>query len=429
MSARIADVLAWWRAGGTPTGLYAVGTRVVNAVVSLIGGILILVLLDPDRIGVFLSFNSLAGFTVVADLGLTYSFLLAVSSRPANEAPSVASTAFAAAVPTVFVAGLVLFLAGSLFMMQGDVSVARWLWPWIAFCAISSVQLLVTLGLTYVEGTGGRHAAWRANFWIEVAAGLAFIAAVAAQVELWAVAAAAGMRVLVIVGLFFWRFDLPARVAVFSRFALWRDHLWPMQWKTLINNIVGVSTTKLLTPVLLAAQGSLVAGQVGLVLALNSLIITVTSVWPLSQTAVYARLYHQGDYRELHGMFRRTFLASLALCILFAFGCGSLLEVLRAYSPHVAERFPSSIVIWIILVAIPLGHLTICFAIAVRAQREDPVVVPNMLLAIPALALLFIAAQKGTVAFALGVFGTMLIFLLLYSYFFIRLLQRLRKGA
>jgi hypothetical protein len=95
----------------------------------------------------------------------------------------------------------------------------------------------------------------------------------------------------------------------------------------------------------------------------------------------------------------------------------------------VAERFPSSIVIWIILVAIPLGHLTICFAIAVRAQREDPVVVPNMLLAIPALALLFIAAQKGTVAFALGVFGTMLIFLLLYSYFFIRLLQRLRKGA
>ena len=172
--------------------------------------------------------------------------------------------------------------------MEGDVEQGRWLWPWIAFCAASSVQLVLTLGLTYVEGTGGRHAAWKANFWIEVAAGVAFVAAVAARMELWAVTAGALTRILVIVLLFVWRFDLPAPAGAVSRFALWRGQLWPMQWKTLVNNLVGVSTTRLLTPLLLVAQGSVAAGQIGLVLALGYLVTTASSVWPLSQTALYS---------------------------------------------------------------------------------------------------------------------------------------------
>lgn len=415
--------------GGPPTGLYAIGTRVVAAAVSFVGGILILVLLDPGRIGVFLSFTSLAGFSAVADLGLTYSLLLAVSSRPANEAPAVAWAALAAAVPTVLATSVLMFIGGSLFMVEGDVERGRWLWPWIAFCAASSVQLVLTLGLTYVEGTGGRHAAWKANFWIEVAAGVAFVAAVAAQMELWAVTAGALTRILVIVLLFVWRFDLPAPAGAVSRFALWRGQLWPMQWKTLVNNLVGVSTTRLLTPLLLVAQGSVVAGQIGLVLALGYLVTTASSVWPLSQTALYSAHYHRGEYREFKDLIRRTFLASFVLSVLFVMGGGLLCEVLMATSTHMAARLPESRVLWIILAAAPLGHLGNCFAMAVRAQRRDPVVIPNLLLAIPSLAVLSIAADGGALAFSITYLCVAVAFLLLYAYFFRPMLRSMRNAG
>src|SRR5690349_18588719 len=70
----------------SPTGLYAVGSRVVSAVVLAVGGILTLFLLDPQRIGVFLSVTALSAFTAVMDLGLAYSLLLAASSRRPEEA-------------------------------------------------------------------------------------------------------------------------------------------------------------------------------------------------------------------------------------------------------------------------------------------------------------------------------------------------------
>ncbi len=412
--------------GGPPTGLYAIGTRVVAAAVSFVGGILILVLLDPGRIGIFLSFTSLAGFSAVADLGLTYSLLLAVSSRPANEAPAVAWAALAAAVPTVLATSVLMFIGGSLFMVEGDVERGRWLWPWIAFCAASSVQLVLTLGLTYVEGTGGRHAAWKANFWIEVAAGVAFVAAVAAQMELWAVTAGALTRILVIVLLFVWRFDLPAPAGAVSRFALWRGQLWPMQWKTLVNNLVGVSTTRLLTPLLLVAQGSVVAGQIGLVLALGYLVTTASSVWPLSQTALYSAHYHRGEYREFKDLIRRTFLASFVLSVLLVMGGGVVCELLKAGSAHMVARLPDSVVLWIILAAAPIGHLSNCFAMAVRAQRQDPAVIPNLLLTIPVLGALFVAARGGAVAFALTYLGMTIIYTLLYAGYFKNLLDRMR---
>ncbi len=429
MSAWIVGVLTRLRGEGSPTGLYAVGTRVVAAAVSFVGGILILALFDPGRIGVFLSFTSLAGFSAVADLGLTYSLLLAVSSRPANEAPAVAWAAFAAAVPTVLATSVVMFIGGSFFLMGGDVERARWLWPWIAFCAVSSAQLVLTLGLTYVEGTGGRHAAWKANFWIEVAAGVAFIAAVAAQVELWAVAASAVVRVVLIVLLFVWCFDLPARVGGFSRFALWRDQLWPMQWKTLVNTLVGVSTTRLLTPLLLVAQGSVVAGQTGLVLALGYLVTTASSVWPLSQTALYAGYYHRGEYREFKSIIRQTFLASSVLSVLLVIGGGVVCELLKAGSAHMAARLPDSVVLWIILAAAPIGHLSNCLAMAVRAQRRDPVVIPNLLLAVPALIALFLSADRGALAFAVAYLVTGVMFMSLYGYFFFRSMRVIQHAS
>jgi hypothetical protein len=196
---------------------------------------------------------------------------------------------------------------------------------------LASLQQILVLALTYIEGTGRRHAAWRANFWIEVAAGVAFLLPIAVRAELWALAVLALVRAGAILVLFAGRYDIPglrgSKDPIRRRLAIWREQLWPMQWKNLVNNLVGVLTTRLLTPLLLATQGATAAGRVGLALTFAGTIIAITSAWPLSQTALYSALYHQGRGRELIAVFYRTWLASLLLAAFLCLGGGVLFEL------------------------------------------------------------------------------------------------------
>lgn len=411
----------------SPTGLYAIGTRLVSAVVVVVGGILTLFLFDPERIGVFLSVTALSAFTAVIDLGLSYSLLLAASSRRPEQAEPLARTAILAAIPIVPVTGAILFLGGAALLRGGGVASSVWFWPWLTFCALSSVQVVFFMALTYVEGTGRRHEAWRANFWIEVVAGMAFVGVIVARHELWALAAGMAVRVVLIAALFVVVFKLPRGARPPSRFALWRAELWPMQWKNFLNMVTGLLATRLITPLLLATQGATTAGQLGLVLALALLVTATASVWPLSQTGLYTSLFHQGRDEDLKRVFGRTFMIVTALALLAFAGGGMLLILLRDFSPYMAARLPEPAVIWLILAVGPISNATACLAIVIRAQRKDPGVIPNLLLTVPAVAVLWLAAQHTALTFALTYVCAATVALLLYGCLFLRFIRRVAR--
>ncbi|MEN3976040.1 hypothetical protein [Emcibacter sp. SYSU 3D8] len=399
----------------------------MGALAIFLGGALALALFDPARIGVFLSVTALSAFAVVGDLGLTYSLLLAASSRPPEQAGSVGRAALAAALPTVPVTSAVLFLGGAALLLKGNADAGRWLWPWIAFCAISGIQLVLTLALAYVEGTGRRHAVWRANFWIEIAASTVFVGLIAFQQELWAIAAAVSVRSVLLALILFFRFEFPALAGPGSLFALWREELWPMQWKSLLNSLAVLLTTRLLTPILLAVQGAAAAGQIGLVLVLTYLMAATASVLPLSQTALYASLYYQGRSGELKQAFRRTFTIGTALAVLFFAGAGIACSVIREYSPYMAARLPQIPVIWLVLAITPISYVTNCFAIAIRSQRADPGVIPNLLLTVPSMVIIWFAARHSALAFSVTYLVTTTTVAVMYGYLFWRFVRHMPR--
>jgi hypothetical protein len=405
------------------------GTRIAGAVVSLAGGGFAVVILSPERIGVFLALTSLAAFAGVADLGLNYSFLLAASSGGPTEASLLASTAGFAAVAITAITGSTLFIVGVLFLKGSGLVTATWLWPWASYCVLAAGHQVLLLALTYVEGTGKRHSAWRIHFWIEVIAGVGFVMTVALQTELWAPSASMLIRVGAILLAFVIHFDLPdlaTHKSLRAQFALWHEELWPMQWRSLVNVLVGLLTTRLLTPILLAAQGPTIAGRVGLVLSLSMVIVGTTSAWPLSQTAVFSSLFHQGDSRGFATAARRALVVTMTLTASFIVGAGSLCEVLRIFSAHMADRLPQSATIWLILIAALFGSVSYCCAILLRAQRRDPVVVPNIMLSLPTLVAFWLTALASPLIFAATYSAAAFAFALLYGGFLMRFLGNLR---
>ncbi len=412
-------------AGFPSAEVYALAAKLVHGAVLAASGLLVLMLLDPARIGVFLAFANLAGLSLLADLGLIYSLLLAVSSRPADEAGPVASAAFAAGLPTAALTGVLLFAVGAAVFAGSRIDGGTWLWPWLSYCIVSSAQVVLMLGLTYAEGTGRRLEAWRGQFRIELLAGAVLLATIALGAELWSLAAASAARVLILAWLCARRFEMP-RCAAAARAGVWRRQLWPMQWKVLVSNAVAMIATRLLTPILLVAQGAVAAGQVGLVLALSALVMVTSSVWPMSQTALYSSLYHEGQGAALTGRFRRAFAGSTLLAVLAAAAIGLGCDVLRASSAHMAERLPAPGIVWLVLAAAPLGHLANCLMIGIRCQRTDPAVIPGLLLLVPALAAYWYAARLGPESFALAYLAVNAAFALLYGVYFRRFIVAVR---
>jgi O-antigen/teichoic acid export membrane protein len=412
----------------SPTGLYAVGTRLVSAAVLASGGLLALLLLDPERIGIFLSVTALSAFTAVIDLGLSYSLLLAASSRRPEEAEALAWIAMLAAMLIVPATGAILFLGGAVLLDAGDVDSAAWFWPWLVFCVLSSIQAVLVMALTYVEGTGRRHEAWRANFWIEVAAGIVFVGLIVARHELWALAAGAAVRIALIAALFLFVFKFPHGAKPRSWFGLWRAELWPMQWKNLVNTISGLLTTRLITPLLLAVQGAVMAGRMGLVLSLAFLIVAVASVWPLSQSGLFTSLFHEGREDDLKRVFGRTFLIATGLALAGFAGVGVLLTLLVEFSPYMAARLPGPAVTWLLLAAAPLSNAAGCLAIVIRSQRRDPGVIPNLILTVLTLAVLWLAAQRGALTFSLTYLCMAAAAMLLYAWLFRQFIRRMQRN-
>jgi uncharacterized MnhB-related membrane protein len=403
--------------GPRTTEIYALGTRLSGTLISFGGTALILFLLTPERMGVFLTVASLAALSALADLGLGYSFLLATSSKTGTEVPTLAATAVNASIPIVTVSGVSLFAGGSVFLFAVHLPAIVWLLPWAAHCALMSVSTVLMLAVTLAEGSGRRHEAWRANFVLEIVAGVAYLSAIALHCELWAFAAASFVRIAMIAVPFRRIFPLPASgpVSIRRSFQLWGKEIWPMQWRNLLNAVAGLLTTRSLIPLLLATEGAVLAGRVGLALNLCFTILGITSAWPLSQTAVYAAWYEQRQVDSLLALLRATFLKSLLLSFGLCLAAGLAVEVLRAVDVAMTERLPGTVVLVLILAAAVAGHATYCFAIYLRARRSDPVVFANLVFTIPTLIILWVSATVSPEIFAGAFLGCSLFFAALYG--------------
>ncbi len=298
--------------------------------------------------------------------------------------------------PTVAVTGAAQFLIGAAFLSHATST--SWL-PWGLFCVLSSVYQCLYLFVVVVEGTNRRLAAWRANFILEVLGGVALLAAMLTGHELWGFAAGMAVRSVLILTLFCDEFvshwtrqtqlDLPRSAG------LWRTQILPMQWKTAINMFSGLITTRLLTPVLLVTNDAATAGRIGLGLSLTGVISAASAAWPQSETALYVQLFHERSHARLFARFRSTCTRSLVVCVAASVAAGAAVAVMRDLRPDLAIRLPSLGVLVPLLAAAPMTHLTYAFAIAIRSQRNDPVVMSNSIFSVLVLIMFWWAAGQG----------------------------------
>lgn len=357
----------------------ALAARGVEAAVMVLAMALVVVRTDAAEQGLFVSFLGFGGVLGLFDFGLSYSCLLVASQQAATGAGArlgaFRALALRLGTATACLGMVAVGLFGA-FLMARAAPADQWLAPWCVFLACAGLAQVLALRLAVHEGAVSVAAAWSVRLVQEVLGGVALVVALLAGLGLWGIAAWAALRLAVVLAWSIAGRSAPAvpRLGVRARFDLvaWRREIWPFQWKVGISGITAFLIFRSMPLIILAVRGPEDAGRFGLSLAIVNMVLGVTTVWPYSQVRPIAALMTAGAIDRVLALARRITVLSVAL--VFAAGVAFIalqwLAIERGWNVAARMGDPETNA-WLMAAAL-IHQGTACWAVVVRAERQDP---------------------------------------------------------
>ena len=397
-----------------PQTLLALLARGTQAVTMLAAALCIGWRLDAGQQGIFFTIMSFGALLQACDFGLSYSSLqMASQLRSTGAAARLPGLRILArrwiravlAIASLAIGGL----GAATFSMRPDTGGVgpEWIGPWIAFLPCIYAAQLMNLELALHEGESSAVQAWKVRWWMELASGATLVLALLAGAGLWSLSMywviraalpAIYLRSVVTVVNPQHACAVPHALDETGVQAIdWRAEVWPFQWRVGLSGLSGFLVFQALTPLVLLAQGPEVAGRFGMSLAIMNMMLAVSSVWPLSQVSVFVSLLATGKTMAARVAFRRMFAASGAFACVLGVGLYGFLSLVIDRHWPLSDRMLDAASIAMLLAAAMVHHAGQCFAVVLRAQQSEPLLVANVVVGVLTVCATWICASYGTV--------------------------------
>jgi hypothetical protein len=359
--------------------------------------------LDEPTQGLFFVFLSLGVLFQLAEFGLTYSVLqisaLLSSRRNDSDLRSLSASAhrvngtlIGIAIIAVGLLGFALFINSSRNPLEPDI----WLPPWLTYVAACAANQVSSLKIALLEGRRRAPDAWGIRFFQEAVAGLTLLVALLLGLGLWSPAAGAAVRATAGLALtrLVDRSEAGSKPVVGSSFD-WYRRVWPFQWRIGLSAISGFLIFQAVNPIVLVTQGAELAGKVGVVVAIMNMLVSITSVWPLSQATHLGHLLETRQLQRAQRLFRSVLVRSTALSAFAATITWVLIYLARLLQLPLSERIASNGTVASFLVAAVAHHTMQCFAVTLRAEGREPLLAASVVGGVVNLLAVWLTARFG----------------------------------
>lgn len=323
--------------------------RLWQAGAGLVTTLLAVHFLTAEEQGWYYSFTSMAAFYTLFELGLS-SVLIQVSAHSFSKAGWSAdyrieggNAAYCSALTgrafhwygMMAAAFWLLMLPGGylFFSSQHAGQTVNWLQPWLAICSFTALSLLSIPFLAILEGSGQITRVYVVRLLQIMCGSMLCWAAFLLQGGLWATVMAPAIAMLLPAGWLLLKRKNLLLTAVRNRKApfAWRQEIWPLQWRLALNWLCGYLLTQINIPLLFHMQGAVVAGKLGLSLAIVNTISLLSQSWLTRRVPAMALAAANKDWHLLDTTFRRNFMRSLSMFI----GMASVALLLVSLFPQV----------------------------------------------------------------------------------------------
>lgn len=167
----------------------------------------------------------------------------------------------------------------------------------------------------------------------------------------------------------------------------YRREIFPYQWKIALSWISGYFIFQLFNPVLFATEGPIVAGQMGMTIAVLNAILMFSLSWISTKVPVFSNLIAKKDYTTLDSLFNKTFWQSVFLNVLALTVFFSLLFCLRYFdikfgNKQFADRFLPFLPMFFMIIPVFLNHMVASWATYLRCHKEEPLMIQSLIMGI-----------------------------------------------
>lgn len=173
-----------------------------------------------------------------------------------------------------------------------------------------------------------------------------------------------------------WKEKITARVQ-------YMQEIFPFQWKIALSWISGYFIFQLFNPVLFATEGAIVAGQMGMTLAVLNGIQALSLSWLNTKIPLYSRLIAQKDYERLDKTFNQTLKQMVSVC--FFLLCIMIIGIwgIRFFNIHLGgeplgNRFLDYIPMVLMMIPLFINQYITSWATYLRCHKKEPFLINSI---------------------------------------------------
>lgn len=294
------------------------------------------------------------------------------------------------------------------FSIKGELSLGRWLAPWLLLTLCTAVNLYLSAMLTVLEGSGDLAGVARMRLRQSIIGYVLMWAALSWGAALWAIPL---IPLVAAVYTLYWLRSHPHPLLQFwksnhsdSATLNWRRDIFPFQWRIALSWMSGYFIFQLFTPIAFANQGPVEAGRLGITLAVFNALLTVGMSWVSAKGPAMAAHISRNERLQLNSLFVAVTRRSMFFIMFTAVMAIIALAMLAKISPLMAHRF-ASVPVASCIAAVTVTN-TFIFAAAsyMRAHKEEPMLWASVVTGLATL-------LAATVGASLGVLPMMMLYM------------------
>jgi O-antigen/teichoic acid export membrane protein len=316
---------------------------------------------------------------------------------------------------------------GYFFLRHKHEVTVLWQGPWFLMVFLVGLQLALIPFQSTLEGCNqiGQMALIRMT--ASIIGSIAFWTALALRWELWAVCMTYGLNLVTQVVLLWHRYGAFFESLARTRSPIhisWIHEIFPMQWRLALGGVGNYFSTSLFTPVMFWYYGAQTAGQMGIGLQVMAAVQAIALTWIQVNIPSFGALISQKKFATLDRLFFRVTSISWGILLLSCVGAWTIVKSLFVFHSRFAERFMPPKPLALFLLAALFFHLPQCQAVYLRAHKQEPLLVVNIISSLAIGGMVWWFGKMFGLTGAGSAYLTVIAFFILPSVFFLWMARR-----
>jgi O-antigen/teichoic acid export membrane protein len=302
-----------------------------------------------------------------------------------------------------------------------------WVYPWILLSFFTAVNLLITPIYAFMQGLGKVKDVAKIRLIQQSIVYLCIYCGFIFGFKLYIPALQSFVLAFIGVVLIFsfkfhkilaelWKVTITEKV-VYSK------EIFPFQWKIAISWISGYFIYQLFNPVLFAYQGAVIAGQMGMTLAVLNGVQALSNSWMTTKIPTYSGFIAQKQYKKLDFLFntalkQSVFINLVALLILYSSVKISRYYSLSLFGIEIGKKVLEEMPLLFMILSVFINQFVFSWALYLRCHKKEPFLFYSIVMAVlSGLSTFFMTKYFGVEGMTFGYFA--ITFILFYWAYFI----------